>query len=159
MTYAEHEQKSREAHEAFKRAGGYSNPEACAAHKRFQEETYLVPTFRAFTDKVADRVIAENGFKLSKAQRSVVAGIIHDMVLAKLGREWVLNHYEYHRNPDRTVHFCFDNHFDKGIYFARMNTRTLEKLAGLGILEIVEVGGRWSDDVKPCFDFDLIEKF
>jgi hypothetical protein len=158
MTYAECEIEIREAHEEFKRLGGYENPEACARHKRRHEMLNRTHEFRAFTDKVADRVIEEQGFKLSPAQRTVVAQLVQYMVEVKLGRDWMLNHYEFHRCPDRTVNWCFA-YYDKGQYFLRMNTRTLEKLEKIGVFKTLEVGGKYSDTVVPCFDFDLIEKF
>lgn len=161
MTYAEKEAKRKAMyaeHERLVRSVGHKDPAAVELWRNFfAEEQAQEIKFGQFCKGVADRVIKEKGFKLSKAQRAAVEMLIREMIWTKLGREWMLNHCEYHRNGDSTVNWVFDAHYDKGTYFVTMNTKTLEKGAALGLWEIVTVGHSCSDTIKPCFDFDLIE--
>lgn len=162
MTYAEKEAMRKEMyaeHDRLARTVGHNAPAAVELWRNFFTEEYAQEMkFHQFCMGVADRVIKEKGFKLSKAQRAAVERLIYEMVWAKLGREWMLNHCEYHRNEDSTVNWVFDFHYDKGTYFVTMNTKTLEKGVTLGLWEIVSVGGSCSDTIKPCFDFELIER-
>ena len=40
------------------------------------------------------------------------------------------------------------NNTINGITFVTANTRTIEKLAELGLIEIIETGGKWNDTIK-----------
>lgn len=157
MNYNEYLKKTHTATQKYEQLGGSGNIEAIEVWKMYIAEINQTQKFWDFTKSVANRVITDHGYKLSKAQRTAFEYLINCMIWVKFGREWVLNHYEYHRNDDKTVNWVFDTYYDKGLYSIRMNTKTLESIAKLGIWEIVKIGGTSSDTIKPNFDFEVIE--
>lgn len=135
----------------------YTSQEARTIWKDFFVKHDLQNVFYEYKKAIADRVYKNLGYKLSNAQEKIVKELIMDMVLAKLGKEWLLNHYEYQQQDEHTTNWIFV-YYEKEIYLEKMNTRTLEKLKSLGIIEVVEVGGTYSDKIKPLFDFELTEE-
>lgn len=136
----------------------YRSPEARKLWKDFHDEMRDYQTaYHEKADKVADRVYHTLGYKLSKAQEDVVRNLIKDMYTAKLGKEFMLNHYEIWQHAESTTEFCF-SYYGRGAYLERMNTKTLEKLESLGVFTVEKIGGSYSDTVIPNFDFELTEE-
>lgn len=157
MTRQEYDKRFKEMYAEYKKYD-YRSPEARKLWKDFHDEMRDCKlAYCEKADKVADRVYPTLGYKLSKAQEEVVRKLIKDMYTAKLGKEFMLNHYEIWEHKESVTEFCF-SYYDRGAYHERMNTRTLEKLECLGVFKVEEIGGSWSDTVIPNFDFELTEE-
>lgn len=157
MTEKEYDVEYRKMYNEYKKYD-YRSEEAKTIWWNFFDTYDLHTKFYRYKEAVSNRVYKTLGFKLSAAQEKIVKMLICDMVEAKLGKDWILNHYEYKQTQESTVIWIFENYYEKGLFLERMNTRTLQKLSSLGIIEAIEVGGTFSDTVKPLFDFELTEE-
>ena len=157
MTRQEYDKRFNEMYTEYKKYD-YRSDEARKLWKDFYDKmNECKRAYHEKEEKVVDRVYPTLGYKLSKAQEKVVRNLIKDMYTAKLGKEFMLNHYEIWRHEERTTEFIF-SYYERGAYLERMNTKTLEKLESLGVFTVEKVGGTWSDTVIPNFDFELTEE-
>ena len=157
MTKQEYDRRFNEMYAEYTKYD-YRSDEARKLWKDFHDEmNECKRVYRERAEAVADRVYPTLGYKLSKAQETVVRNLIKDMYTAKLGKDFMLNHYEIWEHEESTTEFCF-SYYDRGAYLERMNTKTLEKLESLGVFTVERVGGSYSDTVIPNFDFELTEE-